>query len=358
MMNSVNFFVGSYTQVADHVKGACGKGIYSCELNLIDGSVELKHMASGLDNPAYLAIDEAQEKLLVVSENFNSLSSVHSYQLLPNQQLLPVHALGTHGVANCHLSLHKEYLFSAAYGSGNLDVYRLNDGLLSHEALLSYQGSGPNLERQEMAHAHQALASPDGRWLYVCDLGSDRVWCHDLQQTLGGDDASGIGHGIPMPAGSGPRHLVFHPHAPFVYVVCELNAQVQVCQYEADTGVLTVLESIDSLPASFSGKPSAAALKMHPTGKALYVSNRQHNSFSTFSVGEDGRLSPIACLPSEGAEPRDLSVDPTGQFLLLANQDSNTIVVYRLDPQSGSPSTVPVYSFACDTPVCIVFADL
>ena len=367
-MQYVDFFVGSYTQVADHAPQACGDGIYCCRLNLADGMIEHRSTLTGVENPAYLALNEDQSQLFTLSENFTGLSSVHSYPLQPEPRMSPSHSLATHGIANCHLSLYSDRLFTSAYGSANVDVYRHRAGRLTHEALLSYSGSGPNTQRQQSSHPHQAQVSADGRWLYVCDLGADKVWRHALGGLL--DDvgergsAEALRSALYGPAlatdltpGTGPRHLVFHPQQALAYIACELTAQIIVCRYDAETGELAPIQTLNSLPHEFTGTPAAAAIKLHPNGRAVYISNRQHNSFSSYAIGEGGQLTLIRCLPSHGLEPRDLAVDPTGHFLLLANQDSNSLVVYRLDPVSGVPSVDPEQTFSCKTPVCVLFTD-
>jgi 6-phosphogluconolactonase len=221
---------------------------------------------------------------------------------------------------------------------------------LTFDQLIEYHGSGPNKERQESAHAHQAMTSPDGKWLYVCDLGSDKIWRHSTAEIRSEPDGF-----TNVPGGSGPRHLAFHPKLPFAYLACEMTARLIVCQYDATTGQLEIVDDLATLPVDFKGQPSAAAIRVHPSGNALCFSNRQHNSVTTFSVGDDGAPKLFSCQPSGGEEPRDVNVDPTGNHLLIANQDGDNISVYKLDPQTGLPGGKIIHQFACKTPVCIEF---
>ena len=335
---------------AGHVKYGHGKGVYSCELDTATGEITLLHTTGGMDNPSYVARDRDGKHLYVASESFEGLSSVLSYSINDDQSLTEISRLQTNGEANCHVHAFGGKLYSASYMSGNLDVYSIDSGQLTHEQTIAYQGNGPNKDRQEAAHAHQAMTSPDGKWLYVCDLGSDRIWRHrvdDLKTEPGGFTV--------VPPGSGPRHLAFHPTLPFAYVVGELNTHLIVCRYDADSGELEVVEELKTLPDGFAGSPAAAAVRVHPNGKALYFSNRQHNSVSTFSIDGDGKLNLESTQPAGGEEPRDINIDPSGSYLLIANQDGDNICVYKLDPETGLPGAEIIQTFTCLTPVSIEF---
>ena len=347
---TIPFFVGSYTMPAGHVKYGHGKGVYSCELDTATGEINLLHTTGGMDNPSYVARDPDGKFLYVASESFEGLSSVLSYSINNDQSLTEISRLQTNGEANCHVHAFDGKLYSASYVSGNMDVYSIDDGKLTHERTIAYQGDGPNKDRQESAHAHQAMTSPDGQWLYVCDLGSDKIWRHKVGELKSEADGFTVVCG-----GSGPRHLAFHPTLPFAYVVGELNTHLIVCSYDATTGALEVVEELKTLPDDYTGAPAAAAVRVHPNGKALYFSNRQHNSVSTFSIDENGKLDLKSTQPSGGEEPRDIHIDPSGNYLLIANQDGDNISVYKLDPETGLPGAEIVHEFKCLTPVSIEF---
>lgn len=144
---------------------------------------------------------------------------------------------------------------------------------------MKFKGRGPNSERQEAAHIHQAVLSPNGRWLYACDLGSDMVWLLDLSE-----EKLHVKTGIPTPAGSGPRHLIFHPNLPFVYVLCELESKLITYEIDPFTGLLEMISQTDTLPSGSTAKSAGAAIRIHPSMKALYVSNRNHDSITVYSI--------------------------------------------------------------------------
>ncbi len=348
--NSILFFVGSYTMPAGHVKLGHGQGIYSCRLNLATGAIAQTQVTGGIDNPSYLARDPNNNLLYVASESFEGLSRVLSFKIGDEGALTEISNQPTHGGANCHVHCFGNRLFSPSYVNGNMDVYSTADGRLSPDQLIEYHGSGPNTGRQESAHAHQAMTSPDGKWLYVCDLGSDRIWRHRTDHIQVEPDGASV-----VPGGSGPRHLAFHPTLPFTYVACEMTARLLVCEYSPATGALEIIDDLATLPEDYRGLPSAAAIRVHPTGKALYFSNRQHNSVTTFSIDDKGSLELVSCQPSGGEEPRDINIDPTGNYLLIANQDGDNISVYKLDPTTGWPAGEILHTFVCKTPVSIEF---
>lgn len=294
--------------------------------------------------------------LLVASDLYDEPGEVTAFQIGEDGKLTRYSCQSTHGTANCHVTISPDSrrVFATGYLNGKLSVHDFSDGQLSPaDPLVTYEGLGPNPDRQEAAHAHQAIVSPDGRHLFVCDLGSDKIWIHDLIHMQASLDGVQF---MNAPAGCGPRHLLCHPTAPLIYVFTELSAQILVCERNMDTGILTMKSQIPTLPEDYAGTPSGAAIKLHPTCRALYVSNRQHNSIAAFSVdSEDGSLLLMCRFDTGGKEPRDFGVDPTGQWLLAANQDSNTIVPFKLDPETGHPTGEQATAFDCGTPVSVLF---
>ena len=349
-MQAIPFFVGTYTKPADHVKEACGLGILSCMLDRESGRIRQTYVRGNILNPTYLTHDREKQRLYAASENCEGLSKVYAFAVGENYRLSKISEADTKGEATCHVNHWQDQLFAASYGSGNLAVFQTGGGRLVRSAALSYKGSGPNRARQEAAHAHQAIVSPDNKWLYVCDLGADCIWKHSLET-----GSPGKPFGIAVPPGSGPRHLVFHPGLPFVYVLSELTADLLIYQYSGATGGLTLIQQVNTLPENYNGMPSAAAIRIHPAGRMLYVSNRQCNTICALTLSGDGRVEVAGQWPSGGREPRDFQIDPSGTMLLVANQDENNICVYELDVQTGLPQDSILHTFSCNTPVCIEF---
>lgn len=357
MQNDSNqqlFFVGTYTGEGPYVPTAHGEGIYACNLNTQTGKVDKWSVCKQVPNASYLARSSEKEFLFSVDDRFDDIGSVKAmtYDIHGNMKILS--SQSSEGTSTCHLTCDSkgENIFVISYLNGILTRHRFDGDKFTGEAeCIHYEGSGPNPERQEQAHVHQAAISSDGNWLYVCDLGSDKIWIHDISiaETLN------INGSIDIPPGYGPRHLVWHPALPKAYLFCELNAHVLTMNWNKENGALDLVEDHDSLPEDFNGVPAGSAIRMHPSGKGLYVSNRNHDSFTFFSIDENGSLSFETCFPTGGKTPRDFGIDPTGKWLLAANQDSDTIIPYRLDPSTGAPTGDSAEVFECGTPVCILF---
>ena len=347
----MQLFVGSYTETLNHAPSACGKGIYSYLFDRTTGQLTLLNSFSGIRNPSYLAFH--RQNLYAVSEvpegpGIVAMLSVNAKGI---QQIVSEAPIPDRG--GCHLSCSENRVFVAAYIDGSISAYRVNDLNIECEGGFSYHGSGPNIQRQTSAHAHQAYVSPDKRWLYVCDLGSDAIWRHRLDRPL----STPIGRTAVKP-GFGPRHICFHPYLNIAYLICELSGMVVVLEYDDSDGTLAPLYMIDSLRPGFTGHRSSAAIKIHPSAKTLYVSNRADNSFTVFAIDGSGKLEPIDYLSTLGATPRDIAFDPSGEWLITANQDSNSLAVFKVNPDTGEPGRKAGIKLSCSTPVCLVFQEI
>lgn len=354
-MQTIDFFVGTYTQAADHVPNPKGEGIVACRLDITTGEVSADSEATKIENPAWLHWQNS--KLYAAYESFVGESALYQFNVESNQSLSLQCQTPCSGISVCHLVTHAEKLYSAAYQSGQLDVHGVSDGL-PHLDSIQYQGTGPNLSRQESAHAHHVVVSPEGRWLYVCDLGSDCIWRHDLHDAISTETSTSKlspAVKISAPAGSGPRHMVFHPTNNYAYLLTELSAELVTIHYDEKTGNLDFIDRCKTLPTDYEGTPSAAGIAIHPNGGSLYYSNRGHDSITCYSIDSHGMPKFSKCVSSGGLEPRAISVDPTGQWLLVANQNSNSIVTYKLNVESGALQETLAHSQYVGTPVCISF---
>jgi 6-phosphogluconolactonase len=349
------FYVGSYSKQGGYFPARSKEGLTLCSLNTETGKLAKKIPFHGVVNATYLA-KHGNDILLVASDEYFDPGNVISYAIQTDKSLVPLSSQCTHGAATCHLSCGEiiDQVFVASYIDGRVSVHDIREGKLSPAAhVYQYAGNGPNKERQEQAHAHCAEISPDGKWLYVCDLGSDKIWLHDTKN-LTGKFSDVIG--ITIPSGYGPRHLVFGKDFPKIYVICELNAHVLTYDQNQETGMLTLIDDQPTLPEDYDGVPSASAIRMHPSNKTLYISNRTHNSITVFSINRStGILTFETIFDTNGKEPRDFNFDPSGKWLVCANQDSDTLVSFELDVKTGLPTMEIKSVMKCGTPVCVLF---
>jgi len=204
---------------------------------------------------------------------------------------------------------------------------------------VQHSGSGIDKQRQEGPHAHWIGTSPDNHFALAADLGLDDVLVYHFNADSGLLTPNNPPYGKLEP-GSGPRHLAFAPNGKFVYVLSEMATTVTTFSYQPKNAALTSIQTVTTLPKDYSGVQEAAEIAVHPSGKFLYASNRgSANSITVFAIHPaKGTLSQIGYVSTQGQRPRGFVIDPTGSFLLAANQDSGTLVVFRIDASTGTLS--------------------
>jgi 6-phosphogluconolactonase len=250
------------------------------------------------------------------------------------------------------------FLVVSNYGSGTAAVFPLADGLPGDPVgVLQLEGRGPDPERQAGPHAHSAVFDPTGERFYVQDLGSDRIWGFAL------DRAARAVRPLDPPflqlaAGSGPRHLAFHPRGPWAYVINELDNTVTALVWDRETGALKPFQTVNALPADADAGASVrsycADIHVSSDGAYLYGSNRGHDSLAVWRIDPgDGGLAIASHVPCGGGHPRSFALSPDGGWLLCANMDTDSIVVFRRDHGTGA-LTRTATAFA-PRPVCLVF---
>lgn len=356
MLNIPNislFFVGSYSVPGPYFESH-GDGLYSLVLDEITGEMNQQSVNPDVPNATYLAKLPGAPKLFAAIDRFFSPGAIIGCGIDTTfGKVTPRSTQSALGTATCHIGINRSATLAAvaSYINGKTTIHHLSDSSVSpHKEHFQYQGSGPNTERQECAHAHQATFSPCDRWLYVVDLGSDKIWIHDLQHPAAAPTSADV------PAGYGPRHLVCHPTLPLVYLFCELNAKLLTFTQNPQDGSLNIISETPTLPDDFAGSPAGAAIRLHPSLKTLYVSNRNHDSISSFTLDSDGIPCYSGSFFTDGVEPRDFNFSPSGRWLIVANQSSSTLKSFPIDPENGLPlADRPSHSLPCGSPVCILF---
>jgi 6-phosphogluconolactonase len=355
--SSYLLFVGTYTD-----KGS--KGIYSYRFDPAKGTATPLGLAAETPNPSFLAASSDGRFLYAANEvstlNGQPVGGVSAFAIdRKSGKLALLNQVSSLGAGPAHLALDRtgKFLLVANYDAGSVAVFPiLPDGKLGpHTAFVQHTGSSVNRERQEAPHAHYIEASPDNRFVLVADLGTDKlnVYRFDAQKgTLSPADPAFV----QVTPGAGPRHFAFAPSGKFVYLANELTGTVTAFAYDAQSGKLTSKQTISALPKDFHGDNTEAEIVVDAKGKFLYVSNRgdQTNDISVFSINPaDGTLTFVQRIPSGGKLPRNFVLDPTGKWLLAANQASDNIQMFRIDPASGRLTAGSQIS-GISQPVCIV----
>lgn len=357
--NEAIFFVGTYTKKEGHVDGQ-GEGIYVYSMNKNTGALSYRSVSDSVVNPSYLAVHPNGKNVYAVNEydgGESGFASVSSFEFdRTDLSLNLLNQVSSVGEYPCHLSIDNtgQFVLAANYVGGSVVVLPiLEEGELAAYSSYKKHEGGSSHPRQEAPHAHQIIQHPSLGFVAAVDLGADRIYEYELDtitQTL-----NYMGDYPNSPRMSGPRHLVFHPSLPYAYSVNELIGTIEVLSLLDSSRFRRIIQMIALQEDGDDRDPAAAAIKIHPNGKFLYASNRgEINEIVAFRITEKGQLIKIGAFPSKGLTPRDFEIDPSGKFMLVANQDSNTIVSYEINQKTGELIDTG-YIEEVPSPVCIKF---
>jgi len=336
-------YVGTYTFPGTAPGGthqSQAKGIYVFRMNPSNGGLTLLQIAE-IPNPSYLALDPPLGHLYSVNEM--TAGAVSAYVInQANGMLTPLNTLvPTNGQDTTHLSVQPsgQYLFAASYTSGNFQVFRIlpdgSIGAMTDNFQSVGNGTGPNPARQEGPHAHQIITDLDDNHVFGVDLGADKVNLWNLDQGAGTLNPNTVPF-AGIASGSGPRHMAFHPDRQHAYVLSELASSVTVFDYDPVRAAFIWQQTISTLPPDFTGTNTTAEIRIHPSGRFLYNTNRGHNSVTMFEIEPDtGELEVIGWESTHGEWPRGMNIDPSGTFLYAANQNTDNIAVFRIQLANG-----------------------
>jgi 6-phosphogluconolactonase len=354
-------YVGTYTTKTD------SKGIYAYTFDPGTGKLSSLGVAAESEDPSFLAVHPDGKYLYAVNEidHFGAQKSgaISAFSIDPKSgKLTLLNQAATQGGGPCHISLDKtgQNVLVANYDGGSVAVFPVReDGSVGPAStFVQHSGSGPDKERQEGPHAHWIGTSPDNRFALAADLGLDEVLIYRFNGAKGTLAPANPPY-AKLDPGSGPRHIAFHPNGKFAYALAEMENSVTAFAYKASNGSLATLQTVSALSTlrkEYKGPKEAAEIAVHPNGKFLYVSNRAGiDTISAFSIDPaKGTVHLKSEYPTMGKTPRNFAIDPTGKFLLAANQESNNIVTFRVDVTTGA--LTPTGDIAeAPAPVCITF---
>jgi len=332
----VYLLLGTYTSGASN-------GIYVYNFNTATAGSRLVDSVK-IANPSFLAVSPNEKFVYSVSEEANARQNGGCIAAFAfnkqNGSLTPLNRQSSQGNNPCYVAIDKagRWVVTGNYSSGSLAALPvLKNGFLdSAVSAIEHTGSSVNSERQNEPHVHATVFSPDNKYVLVPDLGIDKVMIYAFNKRTGALTPAATPFVMTKP-GSGPRHLEFHPNKKFVYLVEELTGSISAYRYQAKTGALELLQNISTLPPEFMGFAGSADIHVSPDGRFLYASNRgQSHTIAIFSIDKKtGQLTPIGHQPTLGKAPRNFNFDPTGNWLLVANQDSNEVVIFKIDKATG-----------------------
>jgi 6-phosphogluconolactonase len=346
-------YIGAYTSDKN-------KGITVCRLDPATGAITDMTLAAETPNPTFLELHPTGKFLYAVNEIGNyqgaKAGSIVSYSIdRATGKLTELNRVSTKGPGPCHVSIDKSGRMAmiANYGGGSIASYRiLEDGKLSEAvSFFQHERTGPVVQgRQQGPHAHSVNATPDNKYAVVCDLGLDQVLIYTINPAKGSMEKH---KAVNLASGAGPRHFAWHPSARYGYSVNELNSTVTAFLYDREAGALDEIQSLSTLSEDFKGNNSTAEIRVHPSGKFLYASNRGDDSIAVFTIDRDnGKLQRIDRTSTQGVTPRNFFIEPSGRWLLAANQQTDNIIVFEIDTKTGKLKTTGK-GVTVGAPVCL-----
>lgn len=340
-MTSAYILSGSYATAEQ-------SGITLWELELSSGELTKKAAIAGVERPSFLAVHPTGRTFTAVSETGNG--EVIAYWINPQsgaiQELNRQSANGDHP-AHVAIDEDGQWALTVTYSGATVSAYPLlADGSLGEMAdSKQHEGKGADPERQDAAHPHSIFQMPGTNRFFVSDLGMDAIIRYRLDMHTGELEQEAL---LKTEPGAGPRHLAFHPSASFAYGVNELNSTVSV--YKLDGNQLEEVQTLSTVPETFSGNNTAAEIAVSDDGQFVYVSNRGHDSLAVFRVAE-GLLKTLGHRDAGGAGPRHFTLVNNSPWMVVAHEQSGTISSKKVD-DNGMPGET-AHTVHTIEPVCV-----
>jgi 6-phosphogluconolactonase len=352
-------YVGTFT---GGVHGSDAKGISVFDLDQKTGKLSHLQTLEGLQSPSFLALHPTLPYIYAVerywSDGDHSSGVVSTFAL--DSKTGALSAAGRQrsgGEYPAHIEIHPDarFVFAVNPLSGTVAVLPIDESGVVGPVVecIRHEGHGAK-PHTDPPYPHSAWVDPSGGRLLCCDRNLDRVTVWDFDRKTGSLTPA------PYPtaqvsSGAGPRHLAFHPNSSIVYVLNETDSTISVFSYEAETGALSILQTVPTIPREFKARNVTAQILVHASGRFVFCSNRGHNSIARFAIDpSDGRLTFLGHESTRGETPRNFNIDPSGELMLVGNQDSGTIEGFWIDSSNGdlrhSGESIKTLS-----PVCILF---
>lgn len=337
------FLLGIYTKKNS-------EGIYRVELDTEKKQLQNLQLLAKESNPTYLTT--AQDGTIYAVYDQERMGGIAAYAADENGDYQVINKVLETGAPVCYVAFDedRQLVYGANYHKGELNVYALNEdhGVGPATSFYHRDPVGPH-ENQDAPHIHYTDLTPDGR-LIVCDLGTDQVYLYDVEDS-GLISTRSIYKAQP---GTGPRHLIFNPNGKYVYLVGELDCSVSVLEYK-ESGDLVFVEKYFTTPEDWTEFNSGAAIRFNEKTNTLYVSNRGTNTLLVYKVTDDGRtLDLIQRISTSGDFPRDFNIDPSGQFIVVGHQFSDTLSLFEINAEDGTLSLLDDTFYGPET-VCVYF---
>lgn len=349
--NKLNLIVGTYTNSCE------SKGIYVYEFDSKTGNFSLKSNTENVSNPSYLTVSSDNKFVYSVNE-IEKKGAVSSFKFDGKSgKLVFLNNQEAKAQGPCYIINDEKNVITANYSSGSITVFGKNaDGSIGEaKQVVQHTGKSINASRQEAPHAHMVCFSPDKKYVLANDLGTDKVYLYQYNPN-GGAEILKLKNSVDVKQGSGPRHLTFGKDGKQVYLLQELDGTITSFSYA--NGLLKKVSETTVVAPDFKGDIGAADIHVSPDGKFLYATNRgTANDISVFKILKNGKLELVQRTSTLGKGPRNFTIDPTGNFLLVGHQHTNDIVIFKRDKKTGSITATGKKIELC-SPVCLVFTKI
>ncbi len=329
-----HFYVGGSTRDLP-----AGAGVELWSVDMESGAMEKVGNPAAVSNPGYLTMNADGSRVYSTNNipgQEGGFISTFSVDPISNQ-LTKIQTQQTDASSASYIRLDGtgKWMMSANYGRGNIVVNPvLNDGTLgATTATIKHEGKSIHQRRQQGSHAHCIVAGPENKFVFVPDLGIDKIVAYRF------DDSTGALTAVPemdvvTPPGSGPRHIIFHPNGKLAFATIEMTGYLGTYTYE--DGKLSPVGLYPATPASYVGAQSTSEVRISPNGRFVYVGNRGHDSIAVFKINrKTGKAKLIQNISTEGSWPRNFGITSCGKMMVVGNQKSNTIVSFRINPFTG-----------------------
>lgn len=364
MKRKQRFYTGTYTEPilfgTGEILDAKGEGIYLIELDCDKKTLSVEGVTNGVRNPSYLALSPDRSIVYAVNElkeyEGEEGGSVSAFRIIPESGKLELcDRKPTHGQDPCHVAVSEDgnFVIVSNFMTGSICVYRAGvGGKLEETDFIRHHGFSRNPVRQKGPHAHSCIRIKGTNRIMIPDLGIDKLMVYQI-----GSDGKAVlcdEAVFDCPPGNGPRFGEFLPGKDIFYLINELASSVSVLEYRRENGTFQCLQEIETLPEPCEN--ICADLHVTGDGRFVYASNRGHDSITVFRVNPaDSTLRRLFNVPCGGRTPRNFAIDSSGQFLLVGNQDSDEIVLFEIEQESGE--IAERYRLGIANPVCICAAD-
>ena len=316
------------------------ESIFVYQLDTINGNLTKITGIKNLVSASYLTLSPNGKFVYSCTESKTPKGgSVSSFEFNPqNKTLTFLNSQKSGGENPVYVAIHEngKWLVNANYNEGSVSVYPiLKNGEIAPIAQnFQYSDGSVNKERQTRSHVHSAIFSPQYDYLFLPDLGADKIRCYQFNKSQKQPLTETKIPFTKTDLEAGPRHFTFHPNQKFGYCIEEMSGTISVYEYEK--GTLKKIQRINTHPDDITEGFESSDIHISPDGKFLYASNRgKENNIAIFSIDTNGLLKNIGYQSTLGEHPRIFALDETGKFLIATNVNSGNVIVFKRDKKTG-----------------------